>query len=304
MWLSAVLSFLELAVVYQVVNGHVEERADSRKPIWDIAHMVNDLELVDEYLGDGANGLELDVAFTKDGTAEKMYHGIPCDCFRSCKRTEEFTKYMDYIRQLTTPGNAKFRSELIMLIMDLKLKDIEPNVAYAAGKSVAEKLLSSYWLNGESGARAYIVLSLETITRPDFINGFKDAIYKSGHDELFEKIGWDFSGNEDLGDIRRMYQQYGIEDHIWQGDGITNCITRGDYRLKEALKKKNDPDYKYTLKVYTWSIDKNSSIRHALRLGVDAIMTNYPEDVKSILQESEFSGSHRMATYEDYPWQK
>nr|ANY30984.1 loxtox protein [Loxosceles similis] len=304
MLLSTIISFIGFAVFFQEAYGHVVERADSRKPIWDIAHMVNDLELVDEYLDDGANGLELDVDFEKDGTAKEMYHGVPCDCFRSCTRSEEFTKYMDYIRQLTTPGNPKFRSQLIMLIMDLKLKGIEPNVAYAAGKSVAEKLLSSYWQNGKSGARAYIVLSLETITRPDFIKGFRDAITASGHEELFEKIGWDFSGNEDLGDIRRMYQQYGIEDHIWQGDGITNCIARGDYRLKEALKKKNDPDYKYTLKVYTWSIDKNSSIRHALRLGVDAIMTNYPEDVKSILQESEFSGSHRMATYEDYPWQK
>nr|Q2XQ09.1 RecName: Full=Dermonecrotic toxin LiSicTox-betaIA1i; AltName: Full=Dermonecrotic toxin 3; Short=DT3; AltName: Full=Dermonecrotic toxin-like I; AltName: Full=LiRecDT3; AltName: Full=Loxtox i6; AltName: Full=P3; AltName: Full=Phospholipase D; Short=PLD; AltName: Full=Sphingomyelin phosphodiesterase D 3; Short=SMD 3; Short=Smase D 3; Short=Sphingomyelinase D 3; Flags: Precursor [Loxosceles intermedia]ABB71184.1 dermonecrotic toxin isoform 3 [Loxosceles intermedia] len=304
MLLPAVISFIVYAVFLQEANGHAAERADSRKPIWDIAHMVNDLGLVDEYLGDGANGLELDVAFTADGTADKMYHGVPCDCFRSCTRTEGFTKYMDYIRQLTTPGNSKFKSQLILLIMDLKLNGIEPNVAYAAGKSVAEKLLSGYWQNGKSGARAYIVLSLETITRPNFISGFRDAIKASGHEELFEKIGWDFSGNEDLGEIRRVYQKYGIEDHIWQGDGITNCLPRGDYRLTEAMKKKNDPNYKYTLKVYTWSIDKESSIRNALRLGVDAVMTNYPARVKSILRESEFSGTHRMATYDDNPWQK
>nr|Q8I912.1 RecName: Full=Dermonecrotic toxin LlSicTox-betaIA1; AltName: Full=LlH10; Short=H10; AltName: Full=Phospholipase D; Short=PLD; AltName: Full=SMase II; AltName: Full=Sphingomyelin phosphodiesterase D; Short=SMD; Short=SMase D; Short=Sphingomyelinase D; Flags: Precursor [Loxosceles laeta]AAM21156.1 sphingomyelinase-like protein [Loxosceles laeta] len=304
MLLSAVISFIGFAAFLQEANGHVVERADSRKPIWDIAHMVNDLDLVDEYLGDGANALEADLAFTSDGTADEMYHGVPCDCFRSCTRSEKFSTYMDYIRRITTPGSSNFRPQMLLLIIDLKLKGIEPNVAYAAGKSTAKKLLSSYWQDGKSGARAYIVLSLETITRQDFISGFKDAIDASGHTELYEKIGWDFSGNEDLGEIRRIYQKYGIDDHIWQGDGITNCWVRDDDRLKEAIKKKNDPNYKYTKKVYTWSIDKNASIRNALRLGVDAIMTNYPEDVKDILQESEFSGYLRMATYDDNPWVK
>uniref|UniRef100_UPI00403B3921 Dermonecrotic toxin StSicTox-betaIB1i n=1 Tax=Sicarius terrosus TaxID=571544 RepID=UPI00403B3921 len=288
-----------------VPRGSHGGSGDSRRPIWNIAHMVNDLDLVDEYLDDGANSLELDVEFSKSGTALRTYNGVPCDCFRSCTRSEKFSKYLDYIRQLTTPGNSKFRSRLILLVLDLKLNPLSSSAAYNAGADVARNLLDNYWQRGDSKARAYIVLSLETIAGAEFITGFKDTMKKEGFDEkYYDKIGWDFSGNEDLGKIRDVLESHGIREHIWQGDGITNCLPRDDNRLKQAISRRYSPTYVYADKVYTWSIDKESSIENALRLGVDGVMTNYPARVISVLGEREFSGKLRLATYDDNPWEK
>lgn len=67
--------------------------------------MVNAIYQVDYYLRSGSNSLEFDIAFDWQGTAEYTFHGIPCDCFRSCLRYEHFVPYLNYMRKLTTPGN-------------------------------------------------------------------------------------------------------------------------------------------------------------------------------------------------------
>lgn len=39
-------------------------------------------------------------------------------------------------------------------------------------------------------------------------------------------------------------------------------------------------------------------------MGIDGIITNYPDRLISILKEEEFSGKLRLATYSDNPWKK
>ena len=83
-----------------------------KRPFYNIAHMVNSIREVDQYLAQGANALEADVTFSSNGSAVYTYHGYPCDCFRHCTEKEDFPKYLGYIRDITTPGmlSVKFIS--------------------------------------------------------------------------------------------------------------------------------------------------------------------------------------------------
>lgn len=74
------------------------------RPFWAIAHMVNSIKEVNYYLERGANGLETDITFAENGTAMSAYHGYPCDCFRHCVEQEEIGKFLQYIRDVSTPG--------------------------------------------------------------------------------------------------------------------------------------------------------------------------------------------------------
>lgn len=74
------------------------------RPFYNIAHMVNSIKEIDYYLSKGANAIEADVTFEPNGTVSYTYHGIPCDCFRHCSESEDFVKYIRYIRTITVPG--------------------------------------------------------------------------------------------------------------------------------------------------------------------------------------------------------
>ncbi|XP_035213733.1 dermonecrotic toxin StSicTox-betaIB1i-like [Stegodyphus dumicola] len=297
-----VLLLLQIVCAQDVVQ---ETDKDVRRPIWNVAHMVNALYQADYYLDMGANSLEFDVAFDWEGTAKYTFHGIPCDCFRSCVRYERFVPFIDYMRQLTTPGHPKFRENLVLLFMDLKIHGLTPAAKLRAGVDVATKLLNYYWEGGISKARAYILISLPSVNHLEFIESFRRTLSESKNFSYYDsKIGYDFSGNEDLDDIRNALKAIKLTDHIWQGDGITNCLPRGTTRLREALRRRDQPGLTYVDKVYWWTVDKMSTMRTTLRMGVDAMITNYPDRLVSVLAEEEFSGKLKLATFEDSPWQK
>ncbi|XP_054722103.1 dermonecrotic toxin StSicTox-betaIB1i-like [Uloborus diversus] len=283
----------------------IEIDEDLRRPIWNVAHMVNALYQADYYLDMGANALEFDIAFDWEGTAKYTFHGIPCDCFRSCIRYEHFITYIDYMRKLTTPGHPQYNRNLILLFMDLKLKGLSPAAKARAGEDIAKKLLDYYWIQGTSGARAYILISIPSISHIDFLRSFRRAMAKVENASFYDdKIGFDFSGIEELNSIRNVYEDLSITSHIWQGDGITNCLPRGIARLRDALFRRDQPGLTYIEKVYWWTVDKMSTMRTTLRLGVDGMITNYPDRLVSVLEEDEFAGKLRLATYEDVPWSK
>ena len=54
----------------------------STRPFYVIGHMANSIELVKEFLYDGANAIEIDVQFYSNGIPKLIYHGLPCDCLR------------------------------------------------------------------------------------------------------------------------------------------------------------------------------------------------------------------------------
>ncbi|RWS25082.1 Sphingomyelin phosphodiesterase D SpeSicTox-betaIB2a-like protein [Leptotrombidium deliense] len=79
---------------------------DERKPIYNIAHMVNSIAEVDQYLNAGANAIETDIYFDSNGNATHTFHGYPCDCFRICDLSEKVEKFLKYIDDITTEGKC------------------------------------------------------------------------------------------------------------------------------------------------------------------------------------------------------
>ncbi|KAG8199182.1 hypothetical protein JTE90_016011 [Oedothorax gibbosus] len=299
-WTELILALTILPKIILTVDS--DEDNDSRRPIWNIAHMVNALHQVDEYLDRGANSLEFDIAFDPDGEARFTYHGVPCDCFRRCTRYEDFDTYLDYLRQLTTPGDPRFRKELILLFMDLKVSGLSQGSRYRAGEDVAKKLLENYWKKGTSIGRAYILVSLPSINHLGFVRGFRNVLQNKNATEYEKKIGFDFSGNEDINLIRSTLASAGINDNIWIGDGITNCLPRGTSRLVHAISKRDDSSRTNINKVYWWTVDKMSTMRRTLEIGVDGLITNHPERLKDVLDEGSYSSFARLATFDDNPW--
>ena len=87
----------------------------------------------------------------------------------------------------------------------------------------------------------------------------------------------------------------------WFADGITELLPEpahvdlaGSIALRDA-----GPPFKG---VAVWTLDATSSMRDYLRLGVDAILTNDPDDGVAVLKEQEFAATRRMATRMDVPW--
>nr|AAP97091.2 sphingomyelinase P1 precursor [Loxosceles intermedia] len=289
------------SVLSQAAQTDDEERAGNRRPIWIMGHMVNAIGQIDEFVNLGANSIETDVSFDDNANPEYTYHGIPCDCGRNCKKYENFNDFLKGLRSATTPGNSKYQEKLVLVVFDLKTGSLYDNQANDAGKKLAKNLLQHYWNNGNNGGRAYIVLSIPDLNHYPLIKGFKDQLTKDGHPELMEKVGHDFSGNDDIGDVGKAYKKAGITGHIWQSDGITNCLPRGLSRVNAAVANRDSANG-FINKVYYWTVDKRSTTRDALDAGVDGIMTNYPDVITDVLNEAAYKKKFRVATYDDNPW--
>uniref|UniRef100_K9USW8 Dermonecrotic toxin LgSicTox-alphaIC1 n=1 Tax=Loxosceles gaucho TaxID=58216 RepID=A1O_LOXGA len=276
--------------------------ADNRRPIWVMGHMVNSLAQIDEFVGLGSNSIETDVSFDKQANPEYTYHGIPCDCGRACLHSTKFNDFLKGLRKVTTPGDSKYLEKLILVVFDLKTGSLYDNQAYDAGTKLAKNLLQHYWNNGNNGGRAYIILSIPNLNHYKLITGFKETLKNEGHEELLEKVGTDFSGNDDISDVQKTYNKAGVTGHVWQSDGITNCLLRGLTRVKAAVANR-DSGSGIINKVYYWTVDKRQSTRDTLDANVDGIMTNYPDITVEILNEAAYKKKFRIATYEDNPWE-
>ncbi|GBO02825.1 Phospholipase D Hl-PLD1, partial [Araneus ventricosus] len=241
----------------------VPNEADSRRPVWNIAHMVNAVHQIDHYLDMGANGLEFDLSFSFEGTVKYTFHGFPCDCWRNCMQYEDFTTYLQYLRRLTTPGDRMFRKELVMLFLDFKVQGLSSKALVNAGEDVAKKLLEYYWIGDDSETQAYLVVSLPMTKHVEVMKSFLRTLQYYNASEYISRIGLDFSGNENIDTIKNCLESVGFHERNWLGDGITNCLGRSAYRLLAALSQRDKQDDPID-KVYWWTVDRKVTMRRVI----------------------------------------
>ncbi|KAL1423044.1 hypothetical protein MTO96_021433 [Rhipicephalus appendiculatus] len=249
------------------------------RPFFNIAHMVNSIKEVDQYLRLGANAIEADVTFQSDGTAKQTFHGSPCDCFRNCYMRENIVDYLEYIRKVTGTPDAKYKNRVALLFLDLKVSDLPAPSKLKAGKDISKKLLEHLWYNVDPNNTVNVLLSIGHVSDKEVFKGVVETLMKHGDPIIAERVGFDVGLNDPLEDISKMYSELGIDHNRWQGDGVSNCISlfRPTTRLKQALRYRDSrSDRSYADKVYHWTIDLSSAIRNSIRLGVDGIITNYP----------------------------
>lgn len=159
------------------------------RPFFIIAHMVNSIKEVDQYLRLGANAIEADVTFSNDGTAKQTYHGSPCDCFRNCIQRENIVDYLEYIRKVTSTNDAKFKNHVALLFLDLKVTDLPKDNKIRAGKDIAKKLLDHLWYNVDSNNTVNVLLSIGHVSDKEVFKGAVETIMKHGDPALAERIG-------------------------------------------------------------------------------------------------------------------
>ncbi|KAJ6224177.1 hypothetical protein RDWZM_002722 [Blomia tropicalis] len=252
----------------------------SKRPLYSIAHMVNSLKEIDEYIAKGCNGLETDVFFAPNATPVFMFHGYPCDCFRHCAERERVDVFLERIRELTTPNSRSYNPKLIILFLDLKLLRIQHSAKALAGQNLATVLLEHLY-NGTTapkthplgGAQIKTVISIGHVFDYDFILGFQNEFESQGKSWLFrDYIGWDVGMNDPLFVIESMWKRFDTVHNIWQGDGRSNCVSPfyNLARLSAIVKKRDATVIGFNArnlirKVYQWTVDLTVNIRTALR---------------------------------------
>jgi hypothetical protein len=157
------------------------------------------------------------------------------------------------------------------------------------------------------GSKIKVLISIENVSDLDFLIGFKDQFKSQDSNDLNELIGWDIGPNDDLSDIEDLnIIIIKTLDNLWEGDGLTNCLSPfHSGRLESLIKKRNDQSFETNVKkVYHWTIDLSQYLRESLRLGVDGIITNHPERLLEVLKEEEFADKYRIANQSDNPWKR
>lgn len=278
-----------------------------QRPVFIIGHMVNSLPEVDHFMERGANSLEVDVQFRSDGTVNRTYHGSPCDCFRSCEGEADFTEYLDYIRNVTSVGGAKYKDDLRLLFLDLKTSQVPENQKYHAGADVVNKLAEHLWRNVPAKKALDVLLYVYSVDDRDFFKGAIDTISSmKDSSKWFDHIGFDFGAFTSPSEVAAAFAELGIHKHRWQGDGITNCLVDffGDRDLSKILTCRGGPRTccDYVDKAYAWTVDSLATIERKIKLGVDGIITNLPEKVLAVINQPDFTSQVRPAGPQDSPW--
>lgn len=74
------------------------------RPFYIIGHMANSIESVNDFLRLGANSVESDVQFERNGKVSTIYHGFPCDAARYCWSSTDPIRFFEYLRSLSDEG--------------------------------------------------------------------------------------------------------------------------------------------------------------------------------------------------------
>ncbi|KAF8786776.1 Dermonecrotic toxin LiSicTox-alphaV1 like protein [Argiope bruennichi] len=276
---------------------------DKQRPFYNIGHMVNSIEEIEEFLRKGSNVLETDIQFFPNGSVKEIYHGSPCDCGRHCEGKANLRDYLKHLRNITdpnTPGN--YYEQLLMHFFDLKLDT--SNDKKESGRDIARHVLNYLWSdNGDRKQEMRVLIYFDNIKDKDVVLGFRNEFKRQGQTSRLKDVGFD-GGSGSISDIEKTFGDLKIEN-VWIGDGSSNCFSfiRPDARLKKETAVR-DSRHGFINKVYKWTIDLHYLMRETLNLEVDGMITNDPDRLLEIIKEPEFEKSLRLATVDDNPFEK
>ena len=187
--------------------------------------------------------------------------------------------------------------------LDLKLGNVKDYTFSGRQLAIEITKRGSLFPPGEIVPKCNVLLGAEKLVQKNFFRGFRQYIQEN-RPELLHKFGYDFS-NQDLNmdDILATFEELGIREHIWIGDGITNCLLRRNTRLVKLVQRRDSNFQRAPFKVYAWTADKTSTMRTWLQLGVDAIIVNYPNRLRNLVN-NEFKNSLVLADQNTNPWER
>ena len=261
--------------------------------------MVNDNSQINTEWANEANAIESDLAFRDDGYPEKFFHGFPCDCGRRCSFEDDVTAHFDTIRR------KSLRDETLGLFwLHLKLSNVKDREFSGRQLAIQMTKAGSLFPPGAVVPPINVLLGAQELDQKRFFRGFRQYIQEN-RPELLQKFGYDFSNQElKIDDILAAFEELGIRKNIWIGDGINNCLSRGNDRLIQVLERRDSFSPGLApFKVYAWTADQEDTMREWLQLGVDAIIVNYPDRLKNLVN-NEFKNSLVLADSNTNPWER
>ncbi|XP_046844854.1 dermonecrotic toxin LiSicTox-betaID1-like [Xenia sp. Carnegie-2017] len=266
--------------------------------------MVNAVSQIDTWLKYGANALEVDVQFDEDGTPKKFYHGWPCDFGRLCSRSSLVGNYIDALRERTIPSSGKFNKNLVLVMFDVKLKKLKPNVFKSAGEKFASTILMPLYKNNTTNMK--VVVSFPHLDQKDFVKGVLTKLWLNDVGTI-KSVGFDVSEDDrSSAEKEKIFREVGVPSgHAWLSIGATNWFFTKLHlkELKEQVKYREEKGY--FSKVYTWSVNRVSTAEKYLEIDLDGMITNDPENINEAMNRfNKHSDKVRLATLSDDPFKK
>jgi len=236
----------------------------SQRPFYLIAHECNTVEEVEKALKAGANSVECDLQF-KNGKLYVAHDNL------IWTHHETLESYLKQVKALVGK-----HPQFALQIFDCKIDN----------PSQALLLLDQIRTNLTNGTNLNIIISVAKEKMCQF--------FEQIHAKLKEREGIAIDEEKSPSEVSHYFRKLGVENHCY-GCGISKWL--GFWRdvrpsIQEAIIHKAEYGIKL---VYVWTLAKLDSMRDYLRMGVDGIFVDHPQDLIKVLSEEEFKSKFRLA---------
>jgi PLAT/LH2 domain len=247
------------------------------RPFYVVAHNPNKVSEARNAVASGANGLEPDVQVYEDHPGRLcISHG------KGEPSAPRLVDYLDAVHEI-----ALENPQLALIVFDCKEEVTSPDHGFELLMAIRQHLTFDNELN--------VIIS---VAKLDY-GGFFDRII----DILGPREGLMIDAEDDPGAVVNYLTNRGVS-HQGYGNGISFVnILLGPY-------------YRYTLEaacgirasvgrphfIYVWTANAHDEQREYIRIGVDGVITDDPEDLVTITHEAEFTGLIRTAVRADNPF--
>jgi glycerophosphoryl diester phosphodiesterase len=254
--------------------------ADTEAGFFNIGHMANTSKAVDYAVKNGANGVEVDLRFDSNGNPDQFRHERPCDCTCGIQgictvlsgRCLAGTSASELLNHIAS------KSELALIIIDSKVSKSDDLDTF--GKKVIKTLDLELFGKGYYGN---VIVSIENSETLNYLKAASKqaALFSPNSSRYYFSI--DQEDNDVAGTINNLISLQGNTNNRVYGTGISACLPKQYYDaiLLGTVNRQNG----VVGTVYTWTIDKSSSMEQYIRKGALGIITNHPSRLNDLIYE-------------------
>ena len=257
----------------------------SKRPFYVIAHMTNTLDSVRWALAEGANGVEMDLRFTDRGEPLEFRHGSPSDC--TCNLVPSRRHICSQLGGGSSVGVGPMfnllakQPKVALVILDTKLDGAAAmTMQEAAGTNIVR------FMDRELFAKGYRGKVIVSVASADALAYLKKAALAASTSPNRARISFaiDQVGKsaKEAACALKTLTSVASKNRVF-GTGISGCAL-GDFSPAISAAVANQRSGGLGL-VYVWTLDKQSSMRTYVDLGVNGILTNAPSELLAVARQ-------------------
>lgn len=237
-------------------------------PFWNVAHRCNNEEDIGDAIADKANGVEFDVM--SEGPDFVVRHPGPIDF-----HVPSLNVYLEAL--VAAPSSVS------LAYVDYKGPDFS--------STACERLVSAFHTARIPDTGMVVLFSTASIENAGLFEGLP-------------KADWcvpQFDQANDPGDCQTCLRKMGFY-RAGYADGVTSLRREPEHvgeNVARAIEIQRGGGAFHWVGV--WTLDAMDSMRRYLRMGVNLILTNDPDDCAEVLRESEFQALFHLAARGEPP---